>query len=164
MGSTVAVGMSEVKVSARAGDTLVALGLGSCIGVCLYDRRAKVAAMVHVMLPESNGRGQSPGKFADTGVPLLVETIEKAGGSKKDCLCAIGGGAEVFSFSSSTPGLAIGKRNGEAVKAALKTAGLRIMAEDLGGNVGRTVSLDVATGVVKVRPVGGQERELAKLG
>lgn len=165
MGQNIPVGMAEIKVSGGEGDALVALGLGSCIGVCMYDRRNRIAGMAHVMLPTSDGKATpQPGKFADTAVPALLEQMRKAGASAADILCVIGGGAEVFSFGSQNPTLAIGKRNAAAVREALREASVRLLAEDVGGNVGRTVALTVDAGVVSVRPVGGSQKDLAKLG
>ncbi len=165
MGQNIPVGMAEVKVATAPGDALVALGLGSCIGVCMYDRRSRIAGMAHVMLPCSDGKPtHQPGKFADTAVPELLQEMKRAGASQGDILCVIGGGAEVFSFGSQNPTLAIGKRNAAAVREALKLASMRLLAEDVGGNVGRTVTLTVEGGVVSVRPVGGTQKDLAKLG
>ncbi len=165
MGQSISGGMAEIKGAGAADDQIVALGLGSCIGVCMYDRKQRIAGMAHVMLPESQGRRKSQeGKFADTAVPALVEAMEKAGASRKDLLAAIAGGAEVFSFGSESPTLAIGKRNAASVKEALKAEGVRLVAEDIGGNVGRTVSIEVGTGRITVRPVGGGLKDLAQLG
>jgi chemotaxis protein CheD len=165
LGQNIPVGMAEIKVSGAPTDALVALGLGSCIGVCMYDRKNRIAGMAHVMLPTSAGQATTqPGKFADTAVPALLEQMRKAGASASDILCVIGGGAEVFSFGSQNPTLAIGKRNAAAVREALREASVRLLAEDVGGNVGRTVALTVETGVVTVRPVGGTQKDLAKLG
>ncbi len=165
MGQSISVGMAEIKVSKTADDQIVALGLGSCIGVCMYDRKQRIAGMAHVMLPESQGRKKSQeGKFADTAVPALIEAMEAAGASRRDLLCAIGGGAEVFSFGNDNPTLAIGKRNAASVKEALKAEGIRLVAEDVGGNVGRTVTIEVGAGRITVRPVGGGQKDLAQLG
>jgi chemotaxis protein CheD len=165
LGQNIPVGMAEIKVSGSQGDALVALGLGSCIGVCMYDRKNRIAGMAHVMLPTSDGKATAqPGKFADTAVPALLEQMRKAGASVPDVLCVIGGGAEVFSFGSQNPTLAIGKRNAAAVREALREASMRLLAEDVGGSVGRTVTLTVDGGVVSVRPVGGSQKDLAKLG
>jgi chemotaxis protein CheD len=161
----IAVGMAEIKVSSEPGDSLVALGLGSCIGICMYDRKKHIAGMAHVMLPTSDGKTAAQlGKFADTAVPALLEEMRRAGAAVGDILCAIGGGAEVFSFGSQNPTLAIGRRNTSAVRDALRDASIRLLAEDVGGRVGRTVTLMIDTGLVTVRPVGGVAKDLAKMG
>ena len=168
MAGPIPVGMSEVKTSKAVTDSLTAMGLGSCIGVCMYDPVRKIGGMAHVMLPESRsgrpGDDASPGKFANTAVPELLKRLEAIGAGKTALRAAIAGGAEVFSFGAKSPVLAIGSRNTEAVKVALEQAGIRIVAEDTGGSTGRTVGLDVGTGAVTVRMVGGQPVELACLG
>jgi chemotaxis protein CheD len=161
---TITVGISNVKVSRSPDERLTALGLGSCIGLCAYDRRARVAGMSHIMLPDSGGKLDNVGKYADTAVPALIAAMEELGASRGAMLCAFGGGAEVFSSGSDNPALSIGSRNIRAVRAALRLAGLRVLADDVGGNAGRTIALSVATGLVSVTPVGGVEREIAKLG
>jgi len=168
VGLSIPVGMAEVKVSKTAEDSLSALGLGSCIGVCVYDSRARVAGLAHVMLPDSTAtRGTDrvvEGKFADTAVPVLVQRVEALGGRRANLRAAIAGGAQVFSFASSSPALAIGSRNAEAVVGALRSAGIPLLAQDCGGSVGRTVTLDVASGLVRVRVVGGEPVDLYRLG
>jgi len=164
MTPTIVVSMSDLRVSRSPDERLTAVGLGSCVALCAYDRQARIAGLSHIMLPESAGRPESPGKYADTAVPALIAALEESGANRRMLLCAVGGGAEVFSCGSSNPALEIGGRNVRAVRAALKLAGLRVLAEDTGGNAGRSVVLTVATGVVTVTPVGGAEKELAKLG
>ena len=168
MAGAIPVGMSEIRVSGQDSDALSAMGLGSCIGLCMYDPAAKMAGMAHVVLPESrsgnSGSEPPPGKFADTAVPALLQQMERMGASRARLRVAIAGGAEVFASSSVSPLLAIGKRNAEAVRCAVRKVGLRLSAEDVGGSTGRTVVLDVATGLVQVRMVGGRASDLVCLG
>jgi chemotaxis protein CheD len=149
--------MAEAK-TALPGDKLQALGLGSCVGVLIYDRQTRSAGMVHVMLPNSEvGRGNigQPGKFADTGVPLLLDMVQQAGALKSRLVVKIAGGAEMFNFAGSdAPRLAIGQRNIAAVKQHLSTLGLRISAEDTGGNTGRTFEFDVDTQLATIKILG----------
>jgi chemotaxis protein CheD len=155
--------MAEAKTGAP-GDKLQALGLGSCIGVLFYDRQNLAAGMVHVMLPNSEvGRGNlgQPGKYADTGIPLLLEMVLGLGGLKSRLVVKIAGGAEMFSFAGSdAPRLAIGQRNGVAVKEILANLGLRISAEDLGGHAGRTFEFDAQSQVATIKVVGKDEKVL----
>jgi chemotaxis protein CheD len=157
------VGMAEIKTG-QPGDKLQALGLGSCVGVLFYDRQSRAAGMVHVMLPNSDvGRGNlgQPGKYADTGVPLLLEMLQQAGGLKSRLTVKIAGGAEMFSFTGSdAPRLAVGQRNIAAVREQLAALGLRIQAEDLGGNSGRTFEFDVESQQATIKVVGKTERTL----
>ena len=157
------VGMAEAKTG-QPGDKLQALGLGSCVGVLCYDRQTRSAGMVHVMLPNSEvGRGNlgQPGKFADTGIPLLIDMVERAGAVKSRLVVKIAGGAEMFSFAGSdAPRLAIGQRNIAAVKQQLASFGLRVSAEDVGGNSGRTFEFDVDTQTATIKILGKEEKLL----
>jgi chemotaxis protein CheD len=155
--------MAELKVG-RQGDKLQALGLGSCVGVLLYDRQQHIGAMVHVMLPDSTvskDASSQQGKFADTGVPLVLNEVLKAGALRNHLVVKIAGGAEMFSFAGSdAPRLAVGQRNIEAVHRHLNQLGLRISAEDVGGNAGRTFEIDLDTLVCTIKIIGKPEREL----
>ena len=160
--SMIPVGMAEVKV-AKPGEVLSALGLGSCIGLAAYCRRTKIAGMVHIMLPAAfaNQVNDKPGKFADSGVPALLEAMKKAGAGQL-LTFAYSGGAQVFSGSGKA-GMDIGARNAEAVAAHLKSLGVRVQAFEVGGNEGRTMTLDPSTGKVTVRSVRTGTRELCNL-
>lgn len=156
--------MGEIVLSSSHNTVLRALGLGSCIGLCMYDPAIKLAAIAHVMLPESrNGSSQDQGKYADTAVPKLINEMISRGASKHRLKIAIAGGAQLFSFEGSNDRLDVGKRNTEAVKRALAKVNLHISAEDVGGKTGRTVSLDSQTGEVFVKQVGGIEKPLTRL-
>lgn len=146
--------------------TFTCLGLGSCVGVAALDPVAGVGGMLHVMLPEAF-EGQvidKPGKFADTGVPAFVERMEAEGARRARLRVALAGGAQVFKFGEAAgPRMEIGSRNVTAVLTMLKRLGLRAVAQDVGGATGRTMTLDVATGEVRLRAVRGEERPLCRL-
>ncbi len=125
--------MGEMVVSSDPNEELVALGLGSCIGLAIVDRTAGVAGLAHIVLPESNDRVDQVGKFADTAVPELIEQMRKAGAVERRFETAIAGGARMFEMSG---GLDIGARNEAAVRAALATARIAIKAAQTGGNTG----------------------------
>ena len=163
MSESLLVGMAEAKVTTSAGGVLVALGLGSCIGVCLYDPYVKVAGMAHVVLPNSAGHEASIGKFADTAVPLLLDMMKKHGAIQTRIRAAIAGGAQLFAFNGSGPRLEIGPRNATAVQEQLLSHRITIIASDVGGNTGRTVHL-FADGQVLVKTIGQGERELTRMG
>lgn len=161
----VLVGMAEIRVL-RGSGTLSCLGLGSCIGVCALDPVTRVAGMAHIMLPEAfpDKPIDKPGKFANTGLPALLQEMERQGASRDRLRIALGGGAQVFQFGAATaPRLDIGARNAVAVGQALAALRLRTTAQSLGGNQGRTLTLAVESGVVRVRTVTQGEVELCKL-
>jgi chemotaxis protein CheD len=171
MDQSLIVGMAEIKVlrvsAALEGDSftvLKALGLGSCIGICAYDGVAHVAGMAHVVLPERPARGEDPrGKYADTAVPALLDEMVTFGASRERIIVAIAGGAQLFTFESQAPQMAIGARNAAGVIAALKQAQIPLLASDVGGNQGRTLRLSATSGNVTVKTIGQGERQLIDL-
>ncbi len=163
--TTILVGMAETK-TAKGPATFACLGLGSCIGIAILDPIAKVAGMVHVMLPEAFADRpiEKPGKFADTGVPHLISELEKLGAMKSRMKIAISGGAQVFKFGDGTASrMDIGNRNSTAVLAQLKSLGLHVVAQDIGGHNGRTMTFDSSTGEIRVKTVAQGEAQLCIL-
>jgi chemotaxis protein CheD len=151
------VGIGQIAASDVGTIVISALGLGSCIGVVLTDTRAGVAGMAHVMLPASAASSSgSPGKFADTAVPALLDEVLRLGADRSRLVATIAGGAQMFGAGSGATLLNIGGRNDLAVRSALSAAGLRLRAADVGGNAGRTMTVTVGTGVVTVRAVGAE--------
>lgn len=155
------VGIGDVQVAA-APDKLITLGLGSCIGIVLFDRVRKIAGLAHIMLPESEGfaNHSNPMKFADTAIPILIEKMLKSGACRGELKAKIAGGASMFSFSDKSPIMDIGNRNTRAVKNALNNAKIPIITEDTGGNSGRTMIVEADTGKVFLRTVGKGIKEL----
>lgn len=154
--------MGEAVVSAASGDMLVALGLGSCIGLALIDPAAGVAGLVHIVLPEANASGATvPAKFANTAVPHLAQLVVRAGARESRMHAVLCGGAHMFaSQTAGNPVMAIGARNAQATLDALAARRITVRATDVGGTVGRSLEIDVATGAVSVRGVGQQTRKL----
>ncbi|MFO0946084.1 MAG: chemotaxis protein CheD [Planctomycetota bacterium] len=125
--------------------------LGSCVGIALWDRSSTIGGIAHVVLPDSRGQSQLPGKFADTAVPFLLGLIVKAGGRKSSVTARIAGGANMFKIVSSTN---VGEMNQEAVKRILREHGIPVHFEDLGGEKGRRMTLDTNTGEVVIETPG----------
>ena len=130
--------------------------LGSCAGVVLHDRAARLGGVAHIVLPDSRGAADHPGKFADTAIPGMIVDLEKLiGRSYKGRLTAkIVGGASMF---QSGPALNIGKMNQDAVDQLLANLGIPVLARDVGGGAGRRLTLDVSTGIVTIRVPGGED-------
>ena len=147
------VGIGDYAAGKKTG-TISTYGLGSCVGITLYDRINKVGGLLHALLPEAAyyGNKGNPAKYVDTGLRLLIRDIQKLGGSPRRAEAKLFGGAHMFS-NVSTEKLMIGKRNVEVAKAELKKLGIRIVAEDTGGKGGRTIYLDLSTGRVRMRKV-----------
>jgi len=131
--------------------------LGSCIGVALYDRVAKVGGMAHVILPSSKEGSGDPGKFADTAVDLLVQKVLAAGATKERLASKISGGASMFGTVSET---GLGARNEEAVRARLQHHSVRVAGAHCGGTKGRKMSLDPSSGEVTVEIIGEDKHSI----
>ena len=155
------VGMADDKVG-RAPSTLISYGLGSCIGISLYDTQAKVGGLLHIMLPDSTQARptDNPAKFADTGLPLMLKDVLELGASRTRLVAKIAGGAQMFAFANATDIMRVGARNAEAAKKILKEMNIRLLAEDTGGNYGRTVQINLNDGVYKVKTIDKGEKEI----
>jgi len=150
------VGIGEFK-SAKAPAVISTLGLGSCVGICLWDEFTKVGGLAHIMLPDSNlstTNNFNPGKFADTAIPLLIYDMEELGANRKRIIAKIAGGAQMFEIKSQMEMMKIGKRNVEAVRKALSQFNIKIVAEDVEGNFGRSIEFNCDTGLLTVKSVG----------
>ncbi len=154
--------MGEICATRDTSAVLIAYGLGSCIGVSLYDAVAKVGGLAHVMLPsskESSSQGLGY-RFADVAVPALVDKMQQLGAGRKRLICRIAGGAHMLFAPGSSDGFKIGERNIEAVAEALARCGVTPAAKEIGGSRGRTLRLYLSTGRVFVKTVGQQDIEL----
>ena len=149
MAKMIKVGMADLNIC-HTPDAITTLGLGSCVGVALYDKTTKIAGLVHVMLPDSTKVRQNQ----NTVIDYLIELLEKEGARKSSLTAKIAGGAQMFAFSSNNDMLRVGERNVEAVKEKLKSIGIRILAEDTGLNYGRTVEFYPETGDFVIKSVG----------
>jgi chemotaxis protein CheD len=139
--------MGEWVVGTEDGAVLTCIGLGSCIGLALLDRRGGVAGLAHVMLPEAPAAGATPaqaGKFADLAVPMLVEGLLEAGGKRHRLEAVLVGGAQMFAFGTSAT-QDIGRRNEAAVLVQLKQARIPVTAPATGGQKGRSLRVHVPT-------------------
>lgn len=155
MGVVIKVGMADLKTG-KDPDILTTLGLGSCIGIALWDPATKIGGLAHVMLPDSTKirNNSNIAKFADTGITELVRQMEALGVQKRRLVAKIAGGARMFEVSGSTSVGNIGEKNALASKEKLKELGIPILAEDTGLNYGRTVELNCANGDYVIKAVG----------
>lgn len=155
MAEMIKVGMADLNIC-HAPDAITTLGLGSCVGIALYDSISRIAGLAHIMLPDSTQvrQNQNKAKFADTGIDLLIETMVKAGANRKMLTAKIAGGAQMFAFSGNSDMLRVGERNVSAVKGKLASLGIRILSEDTGLNFGRTVEFYPENGDFVIKSVG----------
>lgn len=153
--NVIKVGMAELDLS-NSPSILKTTGLGSCVAVCLYDGGSKIGGMAHIMLPSSkNSRHTTTviGKYSDTAITELVSKIERRGVLKRNLIAKIAGGAQMFSFAGGSEIMKIGQRNIEAVKEDLKIHGINLIAEDVGGNYGRTIEFDLDNGALTINTI-----------
>jgi chemotaxis protein CheD len=155
------VGMADLKVVKHPG-SLTTLGLGSCIGICLYDPSTKIIGMAHIMLPSSKTikNNQNVAKFADTAIVKLISDMKSTGANTRRLVSKIAGGSQMFKFSSGNDMMKIGQRNAEAVRAILKENNIPILADDTGGNFGRTIEFYSETGILMIKTIGHGVKEV----
>jgi chemotaxis protein CheD len=158
-GSETMVRMGEFAVSSTPGHVLVSLGLGSCIGLALIDRRMGVAGLAHIVLPQSQGHvTENHRKFADLAVPELLAELADAGARKIRLEAVLVGGASMFAVSAAS--LEVGQRNEAAVRELMIAHRIPVVATATGGSKGRTIRVEVGTSAVTVREAGGKDTEL----
>lgn len=158
----VKVGMADLNVVGNSG-ILRTTGLGSCVGLTLYDPQIKVAGMAHVMLPSSDIARENQinvAKYADTALPVLVDKLVELGASKRRLVAKMAGGAQMFAFAGSGDTMRIGPRNVESCKEMLKKLGISLYSEDTGANYGRTIEISSETGILTIRSVQKGVKEL----
>lgn len=151
----VKVGIADMNI-VKSPDTIRTSGLGSCVGVVLYDESMKIAGLIHVMLPDSSlSRTETVNvaKFADTGIPAMIDQLKLEGVQPFRLKAKIAGGAEMFQFTSNKDTMRIGPRNVAAVKEYLIKSKVSLISEDTGGNSGRTIEFDPSTSLLNIRTV-----------
>ncbi len=157
---TLQLGISEMQVTRGHDYTIITHGLGSCIGVAIYDPVSQVGGMLHYLLPMSSlhqgEAAKEPYKYGDTGIPLLFQKAYQLGAAKENLKVAIAGGGQFFSHST----LDVGSRNVAIARRLFLKNKVLIAGESVGGNLARTLKLDMQTGVISIR-CGGSEQILA---
>ncbi|MCM1245681.1 MAG: chemotaxis protein CheD [Roseburia sp.] len=155
MSEMVRVGMADYKLC-RPPQKISTLGLGSCLGVILYDNMTKLCGMAHVMLPDSTQitKNKNRMKFMDTCLPDMYEEMLREGALPAAMIAKIAGGAQMFSAKPQQDMLHIGQHNVAAAKEILAGWGIPIVSEDVGGCCGRTIEFDTVTGELNIKTVG----------
>lgn len=154
------VGMADLKI-ATAPSVLVTRGLGSCIGITFYEPFKKLGAMAHAMLPDINNSKikSNPARFVNSAIEKILEELKKQGCAKRHLEVKIFGGARMFSFIAQDSALNVGERNVVMAKEILANHGINIAAQDVGGNFGRTIELNLETGKVHIKTIYSGEKE-----
>lgn len=154
----VRVGISDMNV-AEAPDKISTAGLGSCVGLVVYDEWKRVAGLVHIMLPDSKQRASAAGnqaKYADTGIQSIIRKLQSRGAQLSRMKAKMAGGAQMFSYDAHSDLMRIGPRNITAVEEMIKGYNIPLVTKDVGGNKGRTIEFDPETSRLKIRSVHGQ--------
>jgi chemotaxis protein CheD len=161
MSNSIAVGLAEIKFSRSSDDVIVAFGLGSCLGIGVYDPVTKIGGMLHAVLPKNIEKNDtlSP-KYVDTGIVGLLELLYKEGLNKSRMIVKMAGGANMLNIGGSSSPFDIGSRNIDMAHLTFKNLGIRLTSEEVGGQTGRTLRMYISDGKMTLRMMGGKEREL----
>ena len=153
--STIIVDIADMAVSSNPEDSLITYSLGSCLGVVIYDPVIRVGGMIHCMLPLSNvdqvKADTRPGMFVDTGVPMMLQKLFDMGLKKTRAVVKVAGASLILDKQGL---FRIGERNYTVFRKIMWKNGILITAEDIGGDLSRTVQLDIGTGVFTVKSKG----------
>lgn len=157
----VRVGIADAAV-VYSPDKLITMGLGSCIGIALYDSEKKIGGLVHIMLPDSRQFKNivNPLKYADLGIENLLKRMLNLGCRKTSITAKIAGGASMFNFPDKKISSDVGRRNSEAAIEVIKGLSIPLLAEDVGGNKGRTMIFDSKDGRITIKSIGCDIKEL----
>ena len=157
MSEIIRVGIADMKIC-KAPDKITTIGLGSCVGIVIYDKLSNLGGLAHIMLPDSSKikNNENKCKFADTCIELLVETLEENGMKRENMKAKIAGGAAMFTFATNSDVGSIGDKNVEAVRKKLSELKIKIVSEDVGLNYGRTLIFDPSTKELQVVKSGKQ--------
>ncbi|NMB32939.1 MAG: chemotaxis protein CheD [Clostridium sp.] len=155
MGNIIKVGMADLKAM-RHPAVLTTLGLGSCVGIALFDTSTNIIGLAHAMLPESSQikNRANVAKFVDTAIDTLIAKMERLGAAREGIVAKLVGGSQMFAFSQGSELMRIGHRNVKAAKDKLKQLGIPVIAEDTGGGYGRTIEFDSAMGILLIKTIG----------
>ncbi|WP_335870739.1 chemotaxis protein CheD [Bacillus sp. 2205SS5-2] len=154
------VGIADMNI-VKGDEVIRTSGLGSCVGIILYDELSKIAGLAHIMLPQSSiGSSTNKAKFADTAIPELLQQLKLKGAKSTRMKAKIAGGSQMFKLSAQTELMRIGPRNVEAVKENLRSLNIPLLAEDVGGSNGRTIEFSPATSILHIRTVNLGVKEI----
>lgn len=160
MSQRLRIGISEYRIATAPG-TLVTYGLGSCLGIVLYDAELKAGGMAHTLLPKPRAgmSAERKTKFVTTAIQLMLDELLDLGCQRDNLVAKLFGGANMFAGLQPPDKETIGQRNIRTAKEMLAELGLPLIAEDTGGSSGRTLVFDLDSGQVLVRSVREDDRE-----
>jgi chemotaxis protein CheD len=150
------VGIADMGV-AESPNTLRTI-LGSCVGICIYDPKAKIGGLSHIMLPSSKKPSNNLKKYADTAIPLMIDEMIKLGADSARMVAKLAGGATMFKHSENSLMGDIGKNNIVSVREILGSLKIPVLTEDVGGDYGRTIDFYLETGELKIKTIGKEPK------
>ncbi len=161
MSNIIKVGMADLNIC-KSPDGITTLGLGSCVGVAIRDPSTKIGGLLHAMLPDSTviKNNATVEKFVDSGIEELVKRMVKAGANRNKLEAKLAGGAQMFAFQRNSDLVKVGERNAEAARKKLRAMRIRLLAEDVGLNYGRTVIFYPETGEYVIKAVGRGQKSI----
>lgn len=143
----IVVGISDLRCSADKEASIVTYALGSCIGVGAFDPVSGVGGLLHFLLPDSRQDPEraiaQPARYPDTGIPLLIRSMERLGADRRRMRLRLAGGAQILDDSAQ---LAVGKRNYMAARKLLWQMSVLVEMEAVGGSVSRNLGINLGTG------------------
>jgi chemotaxis protein CheD len=150
------VGIADLAVAREP--VILRTILGSCVGICLYDGEEKLGGLAHIMLPEMKPGYRVPKKYADTAIPMLIEEMEKEGGSTERITAKLVGGARMFNLSENSMMGDIGRHNLERTRQVLAEFNIEVLTEDVQGTIGRTIDFYTSDGSIRIKSINQEER------
>lgn len=159
--NTIEVNMAAMEI-AQSPARLITRGLGSCLGITLYDPGKKIGGMVHPMLPDIDKAKikSNPSRFVNSAIRNMCAELEKRGCARNQLIAKIFGGAHMFGFITADSILNVGQKNIEVAQTIFKEMGITVVASEIGGSFGRTIELNLEDGKVLVKTVSWGEKEV----
>ena len=149
------VGISDMCVSSDPSDTLITYSLGSCVGLSLYDPEVTAGGLIHCLLPLSKMDSEKakvrPQMFVDTGIVVLIEALLRLGAQKRNLVARVAGGSKLLDVKSTFD---VGDRNFAVLRKILWKNDILITAKDVGGTIARTMTLEIETGITRIKSQG----------
>jgi len=155
MAEIITVGVAQIRTSHTP--AILRTILGSCVGICIYDRGKRIGGMAHILLPQNQKGSSMPEKYADTAIPMLVKRLIQEGARKENLSAKIAGGASMFKFGPNVALGQIGERNVEQARIELGKLNIPIVVEDVGGNAGRVIDFHLEDGRMKIKSAGREK-------
>jgi len=161
MGSVV-IGISDMNV-VRGDDSIITYALGSCVGVAMYDSARRIAGLAHILMPTSKDvrdANINVLKYADTAIPELLRRMERAGASAFNISAKLAGGAQMFSMGAASSQFNIGERNIAVARETLQNLRIKLAAQDVGENYGRTVEIFASNGIYRIKAIAKGTKDI----